>query len=318
LSVIGSPFFGVIVTSLFETLVSLPVTVLSSEWLAIPPDAEEAPPAEAPAEPAWSVLSEPIVSDEPPEPIAPPCASPVEEPVDEPGDAEPIGESDEPDDEEPVPLSEVEPAVVTTTPPELESLACATDELPLGAAWDCEWEHAIPSANGSANSRFLMDMEVLLGRRTCALHGRAAMPLNGYTPPWMTRLAALLLVLLAAGGCRRPAGPAETYRAFADAARSGDADGVWKRLSERSREVLDARARAAAARAPAGIVPASGRDLVVGALGAQAPRVEKVVVLRESADAAVVAVTVAGAPAAREVSLAREAGVWRVVLPFDN
>ncbi|HEX9244459.1 MAG TPA: hypothetical protein VF875_18625 [Anaeromyxobacter sp.] len=135
----------------------------------------------------------------------------------------------------------------------------------------------------------------------------------------MTRRAPLLLLLLlAAPGCRRPTGPAETYRAFAAAARAGDAEGVWKRLSERSRAALDARARDAAARAPAGVVPASGKDLVVGALGAEAPRIEKATVLRESADAAVVAVEVEGSPGAREVSLVREAGVWRVVLPFDK
>jgi hypothetical protein len=134
----------------------------------------------------------------------------------------------------------------------------------------------------------------------------------------MTRVAPLLLLLLAAAGCRRPAGPAETYRAFAAAARAGDAEGVWKRLSERSRAALDARARDAAARAPAGVVPANGKDLAVGALGAEAPRIEKATVLRESADAAVVAVEVEGSPGAREVPLVREGGVWRVVLPFDK
>jgi hypothetical protein len=133
----------------------------------------------------------------------------------------------------------------------------------------------------------------------------------------MTRLS-LLLFLLAVAGCRRPAGPAETYRAFAVAARAGDAEGVWKRLSERSRAALDARARDASARAPGGVVPASGKDLAVGALGAEAPKLESVVVLRESADAAVVGVGVVGGSAEREVSLVREAGVWRVVLPFDN
>jgi hypothetical protein len=123
---------------------------------------------------------------------------------------------------------------------------------------------------------------------------------------------------LVAPGCRRPSGPAETYRAFAAAARAGDAEGVWSRLSARSREVLDARAREAAARAPGGVVPSSGKDLVVGDLAAQAARVRSATVLRESSDAAVVAVEVEGAPGKREVTLVREAGVWRVVLPFDN
>jgi len=43
-----------------------------------------------------------------------------------------------------------------------------------------------------------------------------------------------------------------------------------------------------------------------------------VVVLRESRDAAVVAVEEEGGEGAREVPLVREGGVWRVVLPFDN
>jgi hypothetical protein len=133
-----------------------------------------------------------------------------------------------------------------------------------------------------------------------------------------TPLAALvLLAALATAGCRRPAGPAETYRAFTNAARAGDVDGVWSRLSERSRQALDARARAAAARA-GGVVPASGKDLVLGDLAYAAPRLKAVTVVRESRDAAVLSVEVEGATAAREVSLVRESGVWRVLLPFDN
>ncbi len=135
----------------------------------------------------------------------------------------------------------------------------------------------------------------------------------------MTRLAlALALATLATSGCRRPVGPAETYRAFAAAARAGDTDGVWNRLSAGSREKLDARAREVAARAPGGVVPASGKELVVGDLAPGAARLRSVTVVRESRDAAVVSVDVEGAPRAREVSLVREAGVWRVVLPFDN
>jgi hypothetical protein len=129
--------------------------------------------------------------------------------------------------------------------------------------------------------------------------------------------ALLLAAALATAGCRRPAGPAETYRAFATAARAGDADGVWAHLAERSRAVLDARAKAAAARA-GGVVPATGKDLAVGDLAMEAPRIKAVTVLRESPDAAVLSVQVEGDPAAREVSLVRESGVWRVVLPFDN
>jgi hypothetical protein len=137
----------------------------------------------------------------------------------------------------------------------------------------------------------------------------------------MRRALPLLLVpllALAAAGCRRPAGPAETYRALATAARAGDAEGVWSRLSSRSREALDERARAAAARAPAGAVPASGKELAAGDLAGEAPRLKAVTVVRESQDAAVLAVELEGTQDRREVSLVREAGVWRVVLPFDN
>lgn len=129
--------------------------------------------------------------------------------------------------------------------------------------------------------------------------------------------AALLAAALATAGCRRPAGPADAYRAFAAAARAGDVEGVWSRLSEASRAALDARAKAAAARA-GGVVPGSGRDLVLGDLATQAPRLKGATVLRESQDAAVLSVEEEGVPGAREVSLVREAGVWRVVLPFDN
>jgi hypothetical protein len=132
-----------------------------------------------------------------------------------------------------------------------------------------------------------------------------------------TCLALLLAAALTTAGCRRPAGPAETYRAFAQASRSGDVEGVWARLSESSRAALDARAKAAAARA-GGVVPASGKDLVLGDLAAQAPRLKSATVLRESQESAVLAVEVEGTPGAKEVALVRESGVWRVVLPFDN
>jgi hypothetical protein len=138
----------------------------------------------------------------------------------------------------------------------------------------------------------------------------------------MPRLAlALLLLPLAAVGCRRETGPVEAYRAFAAAARSRSPDAeeaVWKLLAARSREALDARAKALAARAPAGVVPATGKDLVLGNLAPAAARIRTAVVVRESRDAAVIAVEEEGRAGAREVSLVREAGVWKVVLPFDN
>jgi hypothetical protein len=133
-----------------------------------------------------------------------------------------------------------------------------------------------------------------------------------------TLVVIVFLALGGAAGCRRPAGPAEAYRAFAAAARAGDSEKVWDLLSARSREALDARAREVAARAPGGVVPPSGKELVLGDLAVRAPRIRSTVVVRESRDAAVVAVEVEGGAGAREVSLVREAGVWRVVLPFDN
>ncbi len=133
----------------------------------------------------------------------------------------------------------------------------------------------------------------------------------------MRRLLPVLLAAAALAACRRPEGPAESYRAFAAAARAGDAAAVWGMLSERSRKALDARARALAGAAPTALASASGKDLVLGDLAPAAPRPRSVVVVRESRDAAVVAVEVDGA-APREVTLLREGGVWRVDVPFGN
>ncbi|HET8538373.1 MAG TPA: hypothetical protein VFL83_00745 [Anaeromyxobacter sp.] len=135
------------------------------------------------------------------------------------------------------------------------------------------------------------------------------------TPRALALLLALALAPLPA--CRRDVGPADRYRAFADAAREGKADAVWEMLSERSRAELDRRARAVAAKAPPGVIEASGRATVLGDLAAAAPRPTSVVVVRESRDAAVLSVEADGQPA-REVTLVREGGVWRVVVPFDK
>lgn len=123
----------------------------------------------------------------------------------------------------------------------------------------------------------------------------------------------MLLAALALAGCRRPDGPAESYRRFAAAARTGDADAVWSMLSERSRAALDARARALSSRAAPGVIPPSGRDLVLGDQAARAPRLRSAVVVRESADAAVVRVE-DEAGGQGEVTLLREGGAWRVEL----
>jgi hypothetical protein len=131
----------------------------------------------------------------------------------------------------------------------------------------------------------------------------------------MRRSIAVLLAVGLTLACRRAQGPAEQYRAFAAAARAGDADAVWSMLSERSRAALDARAREVAARAPSGVLSSSGRDLVLGDPSASARRLASVVVTRESRDAALLAVRVEDAGEPREVSLVREGGGWRVVLP---
>ncbi len=133
------------------------------------------------------------------------------------------------------------------------------------------------------------------------------------------RALALLaaLAVAASPACRRDGGPAERYRAFASAARDGKADEAWGMLSERSRAELDRRAKDLAARTPPGVVAGSGRAMVLGDLSAVAAPPRSVVVVRESRDAAVVAVEADGQPT-REVSLVREAGVWRVVVPFDK
>lgn len=151
---------------------------------------------------------------------------------------------------------------------------------------------------------------------------------TGYAPS-MARLTVLLSLACALVSCRRPDGPADRYRAFAAAARAGGqtsdpaaqaaaARAVWEMLSERTQGQLEARANALAAEAPPGLVVASARQLVLGDVAVHARKPASIVVVRESADEAVVSVEVEGARPAREVTLVREEGAWRVVVPFDN
>lgn len=131
----------------------------------------------------------------------------------------------------------------------------------------------------------------------------------------MRRLVAPLLAsALLLAGCRVPESPAERYRRFVDAARKGRAGDVMAMLSTQSRQVLVARAKALESANPTPGVDVSPTDLVLGDLAPTAPRVKSVTVLRESKDAAVVSVEEVGG-ARGEVSLVREDGEWRVVLP---
>lgn len=123
---------------------------------------------------------------------------------------------------------------------------------------------------------------------------------------------AAALALLAVAACRRADGPDAAYRAFAAAARAGDAATVWSLLSASSQAAFEARAKALAAQVQG--APVTGRDLVLGDFSAGAPRIEEVVVVRATADEAVVGVKLKGAPGG-EVRLVREGGAWRVVVP---
>jgi hypothetical protein len=123
--------------------------------------------------------------------------------------------------------------------------------------------------------------------------------------------AAFTAFVLLAAGCSRDVTPAGAYRAFARAVAERDADRAFGLLSKDTQAWLDARAAGVARLAP-GVVPASGRQLMLGdaALG-PGPRLQ-VVVLRESRDVAVLEVSDGGAR--REVEMVRE-GSWRVRIP---
>lgn len=131
--------------------------------------------------------------------------------------------------------------------------------------------------------------------------------------PMRRLLPLVLLAAVALAACRSPEGPAESYRRFAAAARAGDAEAVWSMLSSRARAALDQRARDLSSRAAPGVIPPSGRDLVLGDQAARAPRLRSAVVVRESADSAVVRVE-DEAGGKGEVTLVREDGAWRVEL----
>jgi len=125
-------------------------------------------------------------------------------------------------------------------------------------------------------------------------------------------LAALALAAALVAGCARGEGsPEAAYRAFVRAVGDRDVDRAWGLLSTDTRAWLDERARGAAARAP-GIVPASGKELLLGDAALTARPLTAVVLRRESRDRAVLQVTEEG-ERPQEVELVREQG-WRVRL----
>jgi hypothetical protein len=107
--------------------------------------------------------------------------------------------------------------------------------------------------------------------------------------------------------------PDAVYRAFARAASERDAAAAWPLLSARTRAWLDARARAAAARAPA-LLPASPQRLLFGDAAGTARPLREIEVLRRDAGRAELRVADAGGAVA-EVVLVREGGGWRIDLP---
>jgi hypothetical protein len=127
-------------------------------------------------------------------------------------------------------------------------------------------------------------------------------------------LAALpLAAALAAAGCaRQEPSPDAAYRALVEAVRARDSDRAWALLSPSTQAWLDARAKAASRAAP-GVVPASGRELVLGSAALAARPPKAIVLHRESADRAVLQVTGEDG-VAQEVTLVRD-GSWRVELP---
>jgi hypothetical protein len=128
------------------------------------------------------------------------------------------------------------------------------------------------------------------------------------------RLSLAPCCLAAAIACARPApAPDAAYRALVEAVRARDAERAWPLLSPATQAWLDARAKAAAAQAP-GVVVASGKALLLGSAAAATRPPKSIVLVRESADRAVLQVTDDGAEAPREIVLVKD-GRWRVDLP---
>ena len=123
----------------------------------------------------------------------------------------------------------------------------------------------------------------------------------------------LALLVLSLAGCAREPGPEATYRSLVRAVAARDADKAWSLLSRDSQRRLDALAREASARAP-GVVPPSGKALLIGDAALAARALARVEVESESGDRAVLRVEVEGGPP-RRVTMVREGRAWRVEIP---
>ena len=132
-------------------------------------------------------------------------------------------------------------------------------------------------------------------------------------PPLLAAALAAALASLALACPRRDPPPEAAYRAFVRAAAEHDAEGAWALLSADTQAWLEARARNAAAAAP-GAVPATARQFLLGDAALAVRPLASTLLLRESADRAVVEVTVQGGDK-QQVELVREGGGWKVRIP---
>jgi hypothetical protein len=122
----------------------------------------------------------------------------------------------------------------------------------------------------------------------------------------------LLLTFVSLACASRESTPELAYRDFARAVSERDGDRAWELLSSDTQAWLEARAKAAATTAP-GVVPPSGRQLLLGDASLAPRPLASVLVLRESRDRALVQAAEEGGPK-HEVELVRE-GTWRVRVP---
>jgi hypothetical protein len=128
----------------------------------------------------------------------------------------------------------------------------------------------------------------------------------------MRTLALAAVLVLSLPACRREEPPDAVWRRLSAAVRARDADTAWSLLSGDTRRWLDARAAAAAAAAP-GVVPASGRDLLLGAAAVATRPPRSIVLVRESQERAVLLVGTEPGEGV-EVTLVNEGG-WKLDLP---